>query len=187
MPSKKQSSTSRKGRPPNNSYFLDRNLGAFILPGKLRDVGLHITIHDDQYVQTERDPWIFYERGTLHQVVVTSDTAFMKSFPTMAAIALAKTTVIAFTNNNYSAHARAGAFIKALPQIEAELKLRKKRRKKKNFIATVGMEGTFNIKADTPLPYRKQCDPLDWDSYEKVCSTEGVIAFMPETAENKNR
>jgi hypothetical protein len=180
VPSKKRSNTSRKGRRPKTRYFLDRNLGSFYLPAQLRAAGLDITIHDDLYVQTERDPWIFYERGKEGFVIVTSDTEFMKSFPHMAAIALAQTTVIAFSNNNYKSVVRGNAFLNALPRITAELASHRKRRKKGYFIAIVGMHGSFTIKAEAPLPHRKTCDRKDWDSYERVCKAEGVLAFAPE-------
>lgn len=177
---KKQSSISRRRKRPKIRYFLDRNLGSFYLPAQLRNEGLDVTIHDDQYTQTERDPWIFYERGRLGFVVVTSDTDFMKSFPHMAAIALAKTTVLAFSNNNYKSEVRGNAFLKALPAIEAELAFRRRRRKNIYFIGTIGTLGTLTIKADSPLPHRKTCDPRDWESYERVCAAEGMLTLAPK-------
>lgn len=101
MPSKRRLSTSQREKQPKNRYFLDRNLGSVFLPKQLRQAGLDVTVHDDVYQQTERDPWIFYDRGKLGFVIVTSDTTFMRSFPHMAAISLARTIVLAFSNNNY--------------------------------------------------------------------------------------
>jgi hypothetical protein len=143
----------------------------------LRDAGLHITVHDDIYQQTERDPWVFYDSGKRGLIVVTSDTAFMKSFPHMAAIALARTTVLAFSNNNYKSDVRGNAFIKARRLIEEEL-LRHER-KRKNFIAVIGMNGTLNVRRESPLPHRKTCDPRDWASYERVCKAAGVLMLAP--------
>jgi hypothetical protein len=145
----------------------------------LRAAGLDVTIHDDLYVQTERDPWIFYDRGKEGFVIVTSDTEFMKSFPHMAAIALAQTTVIAFSNNNYKSEVRGNAFLQALPRITAELARHKRRRTNRYFIAIVGMHGSFTMKAEAPLPHRKTCDQKDWDSYERVCAAEGVLPLAP--------
>jgi predicted nuclease of predicted toxin-antitoxin system len=155
-------------------------LGSFYLPTQLRNASLDVTIHDDQYIQTERDPWIFYERGKLGFVVITSDTDFMKSFPHMAAIALAKTTVLAFSNNNYKSEVRGNAFLKALPLIESELQKHKRSRKNKYFIGVIGTLGTFSVKVESPLPHRKTCDPRDWESYERVCAAEGVLVLAPE-------
>lgn len=177
MPSKKQSSTSQQRKQPEYRYFLDRNLGSVFLPAQLRSIGLDITVHDDVYQQTERDPWIFYECGKLGFVVVTSDTAFMRSFPHMAAISLAKTTVLAFSNNNYKSDVRGNAFIRARPRIEKVLSVH--RRRHKNFIGVIGMQGTFTVKKEAPLPERKTCDPRDWESYERVCKYEGVLALAP--------
>jgi predicted nuclease of predicted toxin-antitoxin system len=146
----------------------------------LRSAGLDVTIHDDRYIQTERDPWIFYECGKSGFVVLTSDTDFMKSFPHMAAVAIAKTTVIAFSNNNYKSEVRGNAFLKALPEITAELAKHGRRRRNTYFIGVVGMQGTFNVKAEAPLPHRKTCDLKDWQSYERVCATEGVLALAPK-------
>jgi len=146
----------------------------------LRAAGLDVTIHDDLYVQTERDPWIFYECGKEGFVVLTSDTEFMKSFPHMAAIAIARTTVLTFSNNNYKSDVRGNAFLKALPEITSELAKHKRRRKNRYFIAVVGMNGTLTVKADAPLPYRKTCNTLDWESYERVCRMEGVLTLAPE-------
>lgn len=141
---------------------------------------MDVTIHDDLYVQTERDPWIFYECGKQSFVVITSDTEFMKSFPHMAAIALARTTVLAFSNNNYKSDVRGNAFLRALPRITAELSKHKKRKNNRYFIGIVGMKGTLTVKAEAPLPYRKTCDPKDWESYARVCVAEGVLMLAPE-------
>jgi predicted nuclease of predicted toxin-antitoxin system len=118
VPSKKRSSISRRGRQRRTRYFIDRSLGSYYLPLQLRQANLDITVHDDVYPQTERDPLIFYQCGKKGLVVITSDTSFRKSFPHMAAIALGKTSVIAFSNNNYKSNVRGNAFLKALPQIE---------------------------------------------------------------------
>jgi predicted nuclease of predicted toxin-antitoxin system len=180
VPSKKQSNISQRGRRPKTRFFLDRNLGSFLLPAQLRRAGLNTTIHDDLYVQTERDPWIFYECGRAGFVVLTSDTEFMKSFTHMAAIAVARTTVLAFSNNNYKSEVRGNAFLAALPKINKELSKRRTRQKNKYFIGIIGMHGTLAIRAESPLPHRKRCDSRDWESYERVCAAEGLLAFRAE-------
>lgn len=109
---------------------------------------------------------------------MTSDTAFMKSFPHMAAVSLAKATVLAFSNNNYKSNARGEAFLKALPKIEKEIYSH--RRSRRNFIAVIGMGGTFRICQEAPLPERRRCDQRDWDSYERVCKEQGVLALAPQ-------
>ncbi|HTR24433.1 MAG TPA: hypothetical protein VMI10_10645 [Terriglobales bacterium] len=147
---------------------------------QLRAAGLDVTIHDDRYIQTERDPWIFYECGKQGYIVITSDTEFMKSFPHMAAIALARTTVLSFSNNNYKSEVRGNAFLKALPRITAVLSKHKRRRKNRYFIAVIGMHGSLTIKAEGPLPHRKLCNDMDWKSYERVCIAEGVLALAPK-------
>jgi hypothetical protein len=134
-------------------------------------------VHDDIYVQTERDPWVFYECGKNNLVVITSDTAFMKSFPHRAAIAIAKTTFLAFSQNNCKFDVRGNALIKAHAKINDAILKHKKL--KKNFIAIIGMTGSFAIKEESPIPHRKTCDPRDWESYERVCSIEGVLALAP--------
>jgi hypothetical protein len=132
------------------------------------------------YLPTERDPLIFYESGKKGLVVITSDTTFRKSFPHMAAVALGCTTIIAFTQNNFKSEIRGNAFITALPKIEQALRKHRKR----NFIGVVGMNGSFRVCDESPLPQRKQCDPLDWYSYEDVCRQAGVLAFRPEKSGN---
>ncbi len=140
---------------------------------------MDITVHDDVYQPTERDPWIFYDRGKRGFIVVTSDTAFMKSFPHMAAIALARTSVLAFSHNNYKSEVRGRAFLKALPRIEKEVARHQREHKLNYFIAVVGMAGTFTVKAESPMPHRRTCDAKDWESYERVCQAEGVLALIP--------
>jgi hypothetical protein len=152
-------------------------LGSVLLPKQLREAGLDITVHDDIYQPTERDPWIFYDRGKRGFIVITSDTAFMKSFPHMAAIALARTTVLAFSHNNYKSDVRGRAFLKALPKIEKEIVEHQKDPGRKYFVAVVGMAGTLTVRAESPLPHRKTCDAKDWESYERVCQAEGILAF----------
>ena len=154
-------------------------MGSVLLAEQLRGAGLDITVHDDVYQTTERDPWIFYDRGKLGFIVITSDTSFMKSFPHKAAIALARTTVLAFSNNNYKSVVRGNAFLRALPKIETEIARHRRNTKRNYFIAVVGMSGTLTIRAESPLPHRKTCDPKDWESYERVCRSEGVLALAP--------
>jgi hypothetical protein len=179
VPLKRRSSTSQRVKQHKNRYFLDRNLGSVFLPKQLRQAGLDITVHDDVYPATERDPWIFYDQGKRGFIIVTSDTSFMKSFPHMAAVALARTTVLAFSNNNYKSQVRGSAFLKALGKIEKEIKRHRSHRQRKYFVAVIGMMGTFTIKAESPLPQRRTCDPKDWESYERVCQVEGVLALAP--------
>jgi predicted nuclease of predicted toxin-antitoxin system len=150
---KRRSNTSRHKRH-NHRFFLDRNLGAYELAKQLRNAGLDITVHDDIYARTERDPWIFYEQGKEGFIVVTTDKLFMKSFPHMAAIALGKTTVLYFSNNNWKSRVRGDAFLATLAAI-----MRALREPRKPFIASIGMGGTFSIVEEKPRPTRKKCDP----------------------------
>jgi hypothetical protein len=124
---------------------------------------------------TERDPWIFYERGKLGFVILTSDKLFMKSFPHMAAIALGKTTVLFFSKNNWRSELRGNAFIEAQSRVMHALK-----KQKENFLACIGFGGTFSIVNRNPKPMRKLCDPRDWESYQRVCESEGIIAETPK-------
>ena len=176
MPSNKLSNTSLSKKPPKTRFFIDRNLGAFYLAEQLRAAGFDVRVHEDFYQQTERDPLIFYECGVKGWIVITSDTGFMKAFPHMAAIALGRTTVIAFTNNNFKSDVRGAAFISARDKIEAALAAHKGR----NFIAVVGTHGTFRVCSESPLPSRKTCDPRDWVSYEHVCKQAGVLPLAPK-------
>jgi transposase-like protein len=41
------------------------------------------------------------------------------------------------------------------------------------------MTGIFRVKAECPLPERKRCDDRDWESYERICLEEGVLALAP--------
>jgi 5-keto 4-deoxyuronate isomerase len=174
--SKRLSGTSRSGEQPNARYFVDRALGSIYLPIQLRAAGFDIVVHDDVYVQNERDPWIFYECGKKGLVVVTADTAFRKSFPHMAAIALARTQVIAFANNKRTSQEKGAALIKARKSIEEALR----EHDKKSFIGVVGITGTFRICDESPLPARKSCHPADWQSFERVCKAAGVLALAPK-------
>ena len=178
MQSKKRLSITRRRR--KNCYFLDRNLGRVFLPAQLRKAGLDITAQDDteEFCQTTRDPWMFYMCGKRGMILVTSDLKFHKSFPHMAAVALGKTIIIAFTQNNYNSDVRGRAFLKALPQIEDAIA--EHRKKHRNFIGVVGMQGTFRVAQEKPLPHRATCDVRDWESYKRVCAEEGVLAFTPD-------
>lgn len=141
---------------------------------------MDITAQDDteEFRQTERDPWMFYRCGKDGNILVTSDMRFRKSFPHMAAIALGKTMVLAFTNNSYNSGVRGRAFLKALHDIEDAIASHRQRRR--NFIGVIGMQGTFRIVEEKPMPHRVTCDPRDWESYERVCAAEGVLAFAPD-------
>lgn len=181
MPSEKPSNTTRPRKRRKYQYFLDRNLGRVIFPGELRNAGLIVTAQDDttEFSQAERDPWMYYQCGKRRHVVVTTDQKFRRSFPHMAAIALGDTVVLAFTNNTYNAERRARAFLAVLSEIEDELRKRN-RRKRWGFIGVIGISGTFRVDDDKPLPHRKLCDPRDWESYRRVCESEGVLALVPE-------
>jgi hypothetical protein len=141
----------------------------------LREAGKNVVVHDDIYIPTARDPWIFYECGKKKLFVVTSDKQFMKSFPHMAALALGRTTVFAFSNNNYNGRVRANAFIAATKAIKAAIE----QHRGEPFIATIGMLGTVEINAVNPRPTRKACEIADWNSYLEVCKAERIKPEMP--------
>jgi hypothetical protein len=126
-------------------------------------------VHDEVYSRTERDPWIFYDQGKKDNIVITTDKAFAKFFPHMAAIALGKTTVLYFSKGDWLSGVRGEAFLKAKSKIFHALK-----RHGSHFLACIGLTGTFTIVADKPRPSRKSCDALDWESYKRVCDSEGI-------------
>ena len=132
-------------------------------------------MHDDRYTPTERDPWIFYDSGKQGLIVITSDKLFMKSFPHMVAIALGRTTVFAFSNNNYNSKIRADAFIAASSAIERAIVAHRGQ----PFIATIGMHGTVEVNVVNPRPTRKACHLADWGSYLRVCKVERIRPEMP--------
>ncbi len=173
--SKKPSGTSKPPKPHKYRFFLDRNLGGVELPKRLRNAGKDVVVHDDIYVPTERDPWIFYECGKKGLVVVTADKLFMKSFPHMAAIALGRTTVLSFSNNNYNGGIRATAFIDATRAIDQVFR----QHMGEPFIATIGVKGTVQVNVVNPRPTRKICEMADWNSYAAVCKAEGIRPDMP--------
>jgi len=175
VPSKKRSSTSRSvEQQPKFRYFIDRNLGYFELPNRLRGAGVDILVHDDLYEQRERDPWIFYECGVKHLVLVTSDIKFMRSFPHMVAVELGRTSVVAFANNNKcTAAVRGNAFLKARTEIERKMT----EHRGSYFVGVVENSGRFRVAAAAPRPNRKLCDARDWASYERVCQQAGVLAL----------
>jgi hypothetical protein len=175
VPSKKRSNTSKQPKPPKFHFFLDRNLGAYVLPNRLRKAGKDVVVHDDIYVPTERDPWIFYECGKKGLIIVTSDKLFMKSFPHMAAIALGRTTVLAFSNNNFNAQVRGTAFIAATRAIATCMS----QAAGNPFIATIGTKGDVTVNDRNPRPTRKACDRADWESYVRVCKVEGIAIDQP--------
>lgn len=142
---------------------------------QLRNAGLSVTVHDDIYEKTERDPWIFYDRGKEEMVVVTADKDFTKSFPHMAAVALGKTTILFFSKGSWRSSVRGEAFLSARSKIIHALKKRPS-----NFLASIGIGGSFRIVEDKPTPRRKLCDALDWESYKRVCETEGIALGQVE-------
>jgi hypothetical protein len=145
------------------------------LPRRLREAGVSVVVHDDCYTPTERDPWIFYECGKKGLIVLTSDKLFMKSFPHMAAIALGRATVFAFSNNNYNSRVRSDAFIAASFSIENKIV----ERRGQHFIATIGMHGTCEVNLVNPRPTRKACDVADWESYLRVCKVARIKPEIP--------
>jgi hypothetical protein len=137
---------------------------------------MDIVVHDDVYVQTERDPRIFYEAGIKRHVVITADKQFTKSFPHMAAIALAKTQVIAFAKNKGTSQQKGDALLKVRTDIEKAVR----EHKGQSFIGVVGIKGSFRVCDESPLPSRKTCEPADWESFERVCKAAGVLALAPK-------
>jgi hypothetical protein len=137
-----------------------------------------VIIHDEVYPRTERDPWIFYDQGKKENIVITSDKAFAKSFPHMAAISLGKTTVLYFSKGHWRSGVRGQALLTAKSQIFHALK-----KQESHFLACIGLTGTFTIVTDRPRPSRKICDPQDWDSYKRVCDSEGVSIEGVTTSE----
>lgn len=177
---KRRSNTARQKRRKYR-FFLDRNLGAYDLATQLRKADVDVTVHDAIYARTERDPWVFYNCGKDGFIVITSDKTFTRSFPHMAAIQLGRTTVLYFSNNNYKSQVRGEAFLAARTAIMRALK----RHQGVPFIGSIGKDGAFTILDNAPRPLRKLCDARDWESYRRVCQSEGIEAHEYEQEHNQ--
>jgi len=77
---------------------------------------------------------------------------------------------------------RGDAFIQAKTPIFHALK-----KQSDNFLASIGMGGSFKIVNRNPKPMRKFCDPRDWESYRRVCESEGIIAEEPKEGNEEER
>jgi len=169
---RRQSLIARKKKPRDEEspiFALDENLGTTILPRYLKQAGFEMVTFETIGLRGEQDPWAFYFCGKNNYCLITSDKSFLDHFTHMAAIRLGKTRVFAFTSGSDNMHVRGKAFLKARAKI-----LRALKHHEAPFVASVGLSGDVNVVDEKPMPTKKLCRPEHWESYLKVCKSEGV-------------
>ncbi|PYV75009.1 MAG: hypothetical protein DMG96_18565 [Acidobacteria bacterium] len=138
MKSKRQSKNSQQPNDP--VYFLDRQLGAYKLPGILRAAGFIVVSHLERYgTQRDRepDPSIALECGRQKNVLITADPDFEHTYG--KEVREARIAVFYLTNNHDGAEVWGARILTAHSEMRRELG-----RRRKPFVAHITTEGRIN-------------------------------------------
>ena len=111
---KRRSGTSSS--PPEPTFFVDRNLGRHIFPGRLREAGVQLETHDDHFPPDEQDPVWIAEAGKRGWVVLTADQRIRRVSLETEAIMSAGVQAFIFVGKT-DVHRFAEAFLKARGRI----------------------------------------------------------------------
>jgi len=145
--SKTRSKNSQQRKEP--IYFLDRQLGAYKLPGILRAAGFKLETHLERYGSardTEPDPNIALECGKQKNVLITADPDFEYTYG--KEVLQAKIAVFFLTNNHDGSEAWGARILNAHADMTRELG-----RRRKPFVAHIITEGRVNL---VRLYYKKK-------------------------------
>jgi hypothetical protein len=140
--SKKPSDANSPSKPPEfPAVFLDRSLGKHTIAGALRQAGIEVIVHDDQFPQDTKDEdWLAWvgERGHL---VFTKDSRIR--YRTTERTALLRAGVAAFVlvaRGDLRGEDMAEIYVKALPRVSRLLS-----KHKRPFIAKIGGDSSVSL------------------------------------------
>ncbi|HWQ69948.1 MAG TPA: hypothetical protein VN494_08345 [Patescibacteria group bacterium] len=139
--SKKQSVASFRSKPPEPFVvFLDRSLGKNRIASALRQAGVEVHVHDDDFSPDARDEEWLQEVGQRGWVVFTKDRKIRYRSPELAAIIRANVRTFVLTGGNLQGEEMGRTFVKALPAIRRFVS-----RNPPPFVATVTRSGSVSI------------------------------------------
>jgi hypothetical protein len=146
----KSKTRSKNSQQPNDPvYFLDRQLGAYKLPGILRAAGFTVITHLERYGSMrdrESDPNIALECGKRKNVLITADPDFEYTYG--KEVSQAKIAVFYLINNHDGAEIWGARILGAHVQMMRELG-----RRRKPFVAHITTESHVSL---VRLYYRKK-------------------------------
>ena len=147
MKSKTRFKNSQQHKEP--AYFLDRQLGAYKLPGILRAAGFMLETHLERYGSMrdmEPDPHIALECGKQKSVLITADPDCEHTYG--KEVLEARIAVFHLTNNHDGAEIWGSRILKAHSDMTRELG-----RRRKPFVAHITTEGRVSL---VRLYYKKK-------------------------------
>jgi len=127
-------------QPDRPTFFLDRCLGKEIIATKLRDAGVPVEIHDDNFAPDARDEEWLTEAGRLGWIVLTKDKRFHSRTLEVRAIARARVAVFTLTAGSMRGSEMAQVFGEVAHKMS-----RVAQSNRKPFIATVSRTGRIKI------------------------------------------
>ena len=107
-----------KRRRADPIFFLDRDLGSFIVANKLRGLGARIKLHDEIFAQTTADAVWLPKVGQRGWAILTKDAAILRRLPEVIALIQANTHVFVLKANAANGEQMARAFSTALPAMK---------------------------------------------------------------------
>jgi predicted nuclease of predicted toxin-antitoxin system len=138
---KRSDASSVSPQPPEERFFLDRQLGRYKLATALRAAGLSVEIHDDHFSQSTTDPEWLAGAGAKGWIVVTRDERIRYRAAEKQALRRARVRAFVFVaQGDLRAETLAEIFIKALPRIRRVIA-----RKQPPFIAKISRAGDVTI------------------------------------------
>jgi predicted nuclease of predicted toxin-antitoxin system len=141
--SSKQSDTNIKKRLENTIFFLDRSLGEKTVPTALKEFGLNVENHSENFAQDAPDVEWLEKCGENEWIVIAKDKNIRKNL--LERQVLLNSNVIAFflTSGEYTGEEMAEAIISALKRIANLIQSQKK-----PFIARINLSGKVELWID---------------------------------------
>jgi len=102
---------------PEPTFFVDRNLGRHIFPGRLREAGVQLEIHDDHFPPDEQDPVWIADAGKREWIILTADLRIRRVSLETEAIMSAGVQAFIFVGKT-DVRRFAGAFLKARRRVD---------------------------------------------------------------------
>lgn len=139
---KKQSvANSISHKPPDETFFLDRQLGRRKMAAALRAAGLNVEVHDEHFPQNALDADWLKAVGERNWIVVTRDERIRYRVAEKQALRRAKARAFVLTaQGDLRAEMLANSFLKALPKIRRVLETQKP-----PFIAKITRRGDVTL------------------------------------------
>lgn len=121
-------------------FFLDRSIGRKKVAAALRQIGVQVKVHDDNFISDAKDEEWLREVGRKGWIVLTKDTRIRYRASQLAALMKGNVAAFVLTAGNLSGDEMAAVFVKSVPAISKFVA-----RHPTPFIAKIARSGAVSI------------------------------------------